>query len=53
MPMWNRSGLHVVCSWTLQEAVMTLLIVAAMGVLALCAASWGLYSANNFRIPTL
>jgi hypothetical protein len=32
---------------------MTLLIVAAMGVLALGAASWGLYSANNFRIPTL
>jgi hypothetical protein len=32
---------------------MTLLIVAAMGMIALGAASWGLYSANRFRIPTL
>jgi hypothetical protein len=32
---------------------MTLLIVAAVGMIALGAASWGLYSANRFRIPTL
>jgi hypothetical protein len=36
-----------------QETVTTLLIVAAMGMIALGAASWGLYSANRFRIPTL
>jgi hypothetical protein len=46
-------GLPVVSQWTLQETVMTLLIVAAVGMLALGAASWGLYSANRFRIPTL
>jgi hypothetical protein len=53
MPMRNRSGLRVVGERTLQETIMTLLIVAAVGMITLGAASWGLYSANNFRIPTL
>jgi hypothetical protein len=32
---------------------MILLFVAALSMIALATAGWGLYSANRFRIPTL
>ena len=50
--MRNRSAATPLVTGAV-EAVMMSLIFAAVGMIALGAASWGLYSANNFRIPTL